>query len=131
MTRQPNPASTQNITKMSSIAVRLMTSSRPSRASSRPATQPSKSEPVIRRVIRASINMDADPATAAATLHPIGLRPNAHSPRAICTFPNGGCAENTPPGRKMSVALPDGSCEPKKLIVRSAPECRIPNACGT
>jgi hypothetical protein len=83
MTRQPNPASTQNITKMSSIAVRLMTNSRPSRASSKPATQPSKSEPVIRRVIRASIRMDADPATATATLHPNGVRPNSHSPAAI------------------------------------------------
>ena len=46
----PNAASTQNMTKMSRIAVLLSTNSRPSSAISKPATQPSSVERVIRRV---------------------------------------------------------------------------------
>ena len=80
ITRQPNAASTQNITKMSSIAVRLITSSSPSRASSSPATQPSRVDLVIRRAIRAVIRMASEPTTATENRQPNGVRPNSHSP---------------------------------------------------
>ncbi len=88
--RQPNAARIQNIRKMSSIAVRLMTNSSPSAASSRPATQPSTVEPVIRRAILAVIKMASVPATAAANRQPNGVSPNIPSPAAIRILPSGG-----------------------------------------
>ena len=88
---------------MSSSAVRLITNSRPSTASSRPATQPSSVDRVIRRAIRAVIRIESEPTTQAANRHPNGLSPNIHSPAAIMIFPNGGWATNSPPEVKMCV----------------------------
>jgi hypothetical protein len=96
MTSRPNAASTQNMTKMSRIAVRLSTNSSPSRASRRPATQPSRVERVIRRAIRAVIRMASDPATATANRQPNGVSPNSHSPTAMSILPSGGCTTYSP-----------------------------------
>ncbi len=95
MTSSPNAASTQNMTKMSRIAVRDSTSSRPSSAISSPATQPSRVERVIRRTIRASSRIDSVPTSATANRHPNGVSPNSHSPTAIIIFPSGGCATSS------------------------------------
>ena len=102
----PNAASTQNMTKMSSSAVRLITNSSPSSASSSPATQPSKVDLVILRAMRAVSRMASEPTTAAANRHPKGVRPNSHSPPAMRTFPNGGCTTNSPPEARMWVERP-------------------------
>ena len=64
ISRHPNPASAQNITKMSSRPVRLCTKWWPSTASSRPAVAPSSVEPNSRRAIRASMRIDSVPTTA-------------------------------------------------------------------
>ena len=90
MISRPNAASTQNITKMSRSAVRDSTSSRPSSAISSPAMQPMSVDPVIRRTIRASIRIDAEPITATANRQPNGVSPNSHSPTAIMILPSGG-----------------------------------------
>ena len=95
-TSMPKAASTQNITKMSRIAVRLSTSSRPSSDISKPATQPSSVERVIRRVIRAVIKIASVPTTATANRQPNGVSPNIHSPTAISTLPSGGCTTYSP-----------------------------------
>ena len=86
---------------MSSSAVRDITNSSPSSASSSPATHPSRVERVIRRATRARIRIASDPATATANRHPNGFSPNAHSPPAMRIFPNGGWTTNSPPGEKM------------------------------
>ena len=78
-----------------------MTNSRPSSASSSPATQPSRVDLVIRRAIRASSRIDSEPTTATANRQPNGDRPKSHSPAAMSTFPNGGCTTNSPPLVKM------------------------------
>jgi len=103
MTSSPKAASTQNMTKMSRIAVRLSTNSRPSRPSSRPATHPSSVERVILRVIRAVIKMASDPVRATANRQPNGVRPKSHSPAEIMILPSGGCATYSPPPAKMCV----------------------------
>ncbi len=87
-TRQPNAARTQNIRKMSSRAVRLITNSSPSSAISRPAMQPSRVDRVIRRVIRASSRMASEPISAVANRQPNELTPNVHSPNAMNSFPD-------------------------------------------
>ncbi len=89
------------MTKMSSSAVRLITNSSPSSASSRPATQPSRVDRVIRRAIRASIRIDREPTTATAKRQPNGFSPNIHSPTAIMILPMGGWATNSPPRVNM------------------------------
>ena len=86
---------------MSSSAVRDITNSSPSSASSNPATHPSSVERVIRRAVRARIRIASDPAAATANRHPNGVSPNTHSPPAIKIFPNGGWTTNSPPGAKM------------------------------
>ena len=88
---------------MSSSAVRLITNSSPSSASSRPATQPSSVDRVIRRAIRAVIRIESEPTRQAANRHPNGVSPKIHSPAAIKIFPNGGWATNSPPDLKMCV----------------------------
>ncbi len=99
----PNAASTQNITRMSRIAVLLSTNSRPSSAISRPARQPSSVERVIRRVILATIRIDSVPTTATAKRQPNGVSPNSHSPTAIIILPSGGCATYSPGPLSMCV----------------------------
>ena len=47
-------------------------------------------DPVIRRTIRASIRIDAEPITATANRQPNGVSPNSHSPTAIMILPSGG-----------------------------------------
>ena len=64
--RQANAATIQNIRKMSSNAMRLCTSSSPSRASSSPAMVPSRLERVIRRAVRASNSTARLPKTTEA-----------------------------------------------------------------
>ena len=109
-TSMPNAASTQNITKMSRIAVLLSTNSSPSSAISRPATQPSSVERVIRRVIRAVIRIASVPTTATENRQPNGVRPNSHSPTAIIALPSGGCATYSP-GEVRTCVLPLTSSE--------------------
>ena len=94
ITSAPNAASTQNIRKMSSIEVRLCTNSKPSRASSAPATQPSKVERNIRRAMRAISRTDRLPTIAAENRQPSGLFPNIASPTAIIHLPSGGWTMN-------------------------------------
>ena len=106
MTTRPNAASTQNITKMSRIAVRDSTSSRPSKAISSPATQPSSVERVIRRTIRASSRIDSDPISATENRHPNGVSPNSHSPTAIISLPSGGWATSSARVPARMLALP-------------------------
>ncbi len=86
---------------MSSSAVRLITNSSPSSAISRPATQPSRVERVIRRVIRASSRMASEPISAVANRQPNELSPKVHSPNAMNSLPTGGCTTNSPPVVKM------------------------------
>ncbi len=95
ITSSPKAASTQNITKMSRIAVRLSTNSRPSSAISSPATQPSRVDRVIRRTILASSRMDSEPTSATENRQPNGVSPNSHSPAAIAILPSGGCATSS------------------------------------
>ena len=132
MTISPNAASTQNITKMSRIAVRDKTSSSPSRASSRPATQPSSVERVSLRAIRAVIKTASDPATAGANRQPNGVSPNSHSPPAIKTLPSGGCAA-TPPLVPIRIAwLPRASSAFTLCTCWISVSClRMPYASGT
>ena len=68
--RKPNATTTQNIKKMSSIAIRLCTYSRPSRHISRPAALPNSVERVIRRAMRATSSTDRVPTIAADNRHP-------------------------------------------------------------
>ncbi len=107
-TSMPKAASTQNMTKMSRIAVRDSTSSSPSRAISSPATQPSRVERVIRLAIRAVIRIDTVPTTATANRQPNGVRPNSHSPAAIIALPSGGWTTYSPGPVKM-LLLPRSS----------------------
>ena len=111
MTSSPKAASTQNITKMSRIAVRLSTSSRPSSASSSPATQPSIVDRVIRRVMRASIRMARVPTTADENRQPNGVRPNVHCPNAIMIFPSAGWATSSPVEARDPVRIAGGRVE--------------------
>ncbi len=101
ITRQPNAHRIQNITKMSSRAARLVTSSRPSRARSSPAAQPSSVEPVIRRAIRARTRTARVPITAGMKRQPNGVAPNSHSPMAIIHLPAGGWAMKLPPSDQI------------------------------
>ena len=89
--KQPKAASVQNITKMSSSAVRLITNSRPSAARSRPARQPMSVERNMRRAMRAVIRIARVPQTAGMKRHPNGVKPNSHSPAPIIHLPTGGC----------------------------------------
>ncbi len=91
-TRQASPASTQNIRKMSSRAVRDSTRCRPSSASSSPPRQPRSVERVILRATLARTRMDSVPTRAAAKRQPKGFIPNSHSPAAIIHLPSGGWA---------------------------------------
>jgi len=52
--------------------------------------QPTRVDLVIRRTIRASIRIDAEPITATANRQPNGVSPNSHSPTAIMILPSGG-----------------------------------------
>ena len=61
--RQPNAASTKNISTRSSSAVRLITKCSPSTASSAPARQPRTVERNSRRPIRHSISTESVPST--------------------------------------------------------------------
>ena len=65
--------------------------------------QPSRVDRVIRRVIRASSRMASDPISAVANRQPNELTPNVHSPKAMNSFPTGGCTTNSPPLEKMCV----------------------------
>src|SRR5258708_35516083 len=96
-TSMPNAASTQNITRLSRIAVLLSTNSRPSSAISRPARQPSSVERVIRRVILATIRTHSVPTTPTANRPPNGVSPNSHSPTPIIILPSGGGPPDYPP----------------------------------
>ena len=78
--RQPNAARTKNMRTRSSSAVRLITTCRPSTASSAPARQPSGVERNSRRPMRHSISTDSVPRTAVMKRQPNGVRPNIHSP---------------------------------------------------
>ncbi len=131
ITRQPKAASTQNITKMSSSAVRLITSSSPSRASSSPATQPSMVDLVIRRAIRAVIRMASEPTTATENRQPNGVSPNSHSPTAMRILPSGGCTTSSPPVARMFVLPWRSSALAFDLWLISTPWRRIPYASPT
>ena len=85
---------------MSSSAVRHITNSSPSSASSSPATQPSSVDRVIRRATRARIRIASEPASATANRQPNGVSPKSHSPPAISILPSGGWTTNSPPGEQ-------------------------------
>ncbi len=132
MTMRPNAASTQNMTKMSRIAVRDSTSSRPSRAISSPATQPSRVERVIRRTIRASIRIDKVPTSATENRQPNGVSPNSHSPTAIISLPSGGCATTSAwvPSRMLVSPRASSALTWLEWLI-STPCRRIDQASGT
>jgi hypothetical protein len=69
-TTQPKAASTKSMRKMSSSAARESTKCRPSRAMSRPATQPRIVDRNRRRAMRTSSRIEMMPATAAPMRHP-------------------------------------------------------------
>ncbi len=95
----------KNASKMSSRASRDSTSCRPSKQSSRPATQPSIVEPVSRRASRHITRTMSEPITAAETRQPNGSIPNAFSPSAISHLPTSGCT------------VIDGSLSHRPLVV--------------
>ncbi len=111
---------------MSSSAVRLITNSSPSRASSRPATQPSRVDLVIRRAIRAVIKIDNEPTSATANRQPNGVSPNSHSPPAITTLPSGGWTTNSAPRPRMLVLPRASSASALLTWLISAPCLRMP-----
>ena len=80
----------KNATKMSSRAIRESTKCMPSKHSSRPATTPSRVEPVIRRTRRTNTTTISEPTTAAAMRQPNGSMPKAFSPSPISHFPKSG-----------------------------------------
>ena len=82
--------------KMSRMPVRLRTNSRPSSDSSRPATQPSRVDRVIRRATRHMTRTASDPNSAGATRQPSGVSPNSASPTAIRYLPTSGCTMYSP-----------------------------------
>ena len=97
--RQPKAARAKNSTKMSRIAVRDSTSSKPSNAISSPAVQPSTVERNIRRPIRATMSTASVPQTAAPNRHPNAAsnpceraQPllNSLMPSAMIHLPSGG-----------------------------------------
>ena len=96
MTMQPNAARMKNIRKMSRMPVLDSTNSRPSRAISSPATQPSRVERVIRRAMRHISRMASDPNTALENRQPKELSPNSHSPTAMSSLPTSGWTTYSP-----------------------------------
>ncbi|SCF76969.1 hypothetical protein GA0115256_116829 [Streptomyces sp. DconLS] len=91
MSRQPNAATTKNISTPSSSEVRLITKCSPSTASRAPARQPRNVERNIRRPIRQIISTLSVPSSAVMNRQPNGLNPNISSPSPITYFPTGGC----------------------------------------
>ena len=91
---------------MSSRASRDSTSSRPSKHSSRPATQPSSVEPVSRRASRIITVTISVPTTAEATRQPNGVIPKTCSPSAISHFPASGCTTMLGPSVHRPVSRP-------------------------
>ena len=95
-TRQANAASTKNITKMSSSAVRDSTKCSPSRVISRPAAQPSVVERNIRRPSRMTISTERMPATAEAIRQPNSFSPKMPCAQPMSHLPSGGCTTKSP-----------------------------------
>ena len=126
ITSSANAASTQNMTKMSSSAVRDITNSSPSSASSSPATHPSSVDRVIRRAVRARIKIAKDPATATANRHPNGVSPNTHSPPAIKILPERGVDHELPAGREDAAVAAGDQRVPARDVVVLHPEPQNP-----
>ena len=88
--RKKKPSTIQNVTKMSSIAVRDCTKLRFSVASSNPATNVQSALPQRIWAMPARRMHDRVPTSAADTRRPNGPNPNAFSPRPIIHLPIGG-----------------------------------------
>ena len=78
------------------MPVRDSTNSRPSSDMSRPATQPSRVDLVIRRAIRHISRMASEPNTALKNLQPYESSPNIASPTAMISLPSSGCTTYSP-----------------------------------
>jgi len=96
MSMQPNAARMKNIKKMSRMPVLDSTNSRPSRAISSPARQPSSVDRVSRRAIRHISKMASDPNTALENRQPNEFSPNSHSPTAMSSLPTSGWTTYSP-----------------------------------